>query len=73
MSTYKVLKKQIDDFYVTSVTEPQDILNRIKFCDNKEHTTLKQSKKTEEAYKMPISKRILIFCCISTLAVLLCY
>jgi lipopolysaccharide/colanic/teichoic acid biosynthesis glycosyltransferase len=58
---YKLaFKKQIDDFYVTSVSEPLAILNRTAFlCANKKHTTLKvKQKPIEEAYKMPLSKRI---------------
>jgi lipopolysaccharide/colanic/teichoic acid biosynthesis glycosyltransferase len=58
---YKLaFKKQIDDFYVTSVTPPEDILSRVKFlCINKVTSTVKISQKTtEEVYKMPLSKRI---------------
>jgi len=58
---YKLaFKKQIDDFYVTSVSEPLDILKRTVFlCANKKHATLEtQQKPIEEAYKMPLSKRI---------------
>ncbi|MFT6689393.1 MAG: lipopolysaccharide/colanic/teichoic acid biosynthesis glycosyltransferase [Saprospiraceae bacterium] len=58
---YKLaFKKQIDDFYITSVTQPQDILSRIEFlCINKKALTVKTSEKTaEKAYRMPLSKRI---------------
>lgn len=52
--------KKIDDFYVTSVTEPLAILNRTTFlCDNKKPAASKtEYKPIEEAYKMPLSKRI---------------
>jgi lipopolysaccharide/colanic/teichoic acid biosynthesis glycosyltransferase len=58
---YKLaFKKQIDDFYITSVTQPQDILSRIEFlCVNKKTSKIEVSPKiTEEVYKMPRSKRI---------------
>nr|WP_281310777.1 sugar transferase [Flavobacterium flavigenum] len=58
---YKLaFKKQIDDFYVTSVTEPEDILNRIEFlCVNKNPSRVKITQKaSEENYIMPLSKRI---------------
>ncbi|OOV17690.1 sugar transferase [Flavobacterium sp. LM4] len=53
-------KKQIDDFYVTSVTSPEDILNRIEFlCVNKNPSRVKIIQKvSEENYIMPLSKRI---------------
>jgi lipopolysaccharide/colanic/teichoic acid biosynthesis glycosyltransferase len=53
-------KKQIDDFYVTSVTAPEDILNRIEFlCVNKNPSRVKITQKvSEENYIMPLSKRI---------------
>jgi hypothetical protein len=47
-----------------SVTPPQDILSRVKFlCINKKLQPLKIAKQLKK-YKMPLSKRILIFCCI---------
>lgn len=58
---YKLaFKKQIDDFYITSVTPPQDILSRIEFlCTNKKPSKIQISQKTtEEVYRMPRSKRI---------------
>ena len=58
---YKLaFQKKIDDFYVTSVTEPLDILNRTSFlCDNRKPVAVKQEfKPIKEAYKMPLSKRI---------------
>ncbi|PXY39193.1 sugar transferase [Flavobacterium cheongpyeongense] len=53
-------KKQIDDFYVTSVTAPEDILNRIEFlCGNKNPFREKIALKApEENYIMPLSKRV---------------
>jgi lipopolysaccharide/colanic/teichoic acid biosynthesis glycosyltransferase len=60
---YKLaFKKHIDDFYVTSVTSPQDILSRIEFlCLNKKTSMVTANtalKTPEEAYKMPLSKRV---------------
>jgi lipopolysaccharide/colanic/teichoic acid biosynthesis glycosyltransferase len=58
---YKLaFKKRVDDFYVTSVTNPQDILSRVEFlCLHKKASTLvKLPAKNEEAYRMPVSKRI---------------
>jgi lipopolysaccharide/colanic/teichoic acid biosynthesis glycosyltransferase len=58
---YKLaFKKQIDDFYVTSVTAPEDILNRIEFlCINKNPSGVKKTEiVSEENYIMPLSKRI---------------
>ncbi|WP_281635383.1 sugar transferase [Flavobacterium marginilacus] len=53
-------KKQIDDFYVTSVTSPKDILERIEFlCFNKNPLRVQTIQKAiEETYIMPLSKRI---------------
>jgi lipopolysaccharide/colanic/teichoic acid biosynthesis glycosyltransferase len=53
-------KKQIDDFYVTSVTAPEDILNRIEFlCINKNPSRVKKTEiVSDENYIMPLSKRI---------------
>jgi lipopolysaccharide/colanic/teichoic acid biosynthesis glycosyltransferase len=59
--TYKkAFKKQIDDFYVPSVTNPKDILNRIDFlCKYKEPVKTKELPKvTSVEYKMPLSKRL---------------
>lgn len=52
--------KNIDDFYVTSSTNPQDILSRIQFlCNHKKYSKeIAAQKLTEEVYKMPVSKRI---------------
>lgn len=52
--------KQIDDFYVTSVTEPDDILSRVEFlCLHKNHSKAKIAQKIpEQSYIMPLSKRI---------------
>jgi lipopolysaccharide/colanic/teichoic acid biosynthesis glycosyltransferase len=56
----KAFKKQIDDFYVPSVTNPKDILNRIDFlCKYKEPVKTKELPKvTSVEYKMPLSKRL---------------
>lgn len=56
-------KKRIDDFYVSSVTNPKDILNRVEFLCIHRKPISKTNKKEipkvkEEGYKMPISKRI---------------
>ncbi|WP_339660600.1 sugar transferase [uncultured Polaribacter sp.] len=56
--------KKIDDFYVSSVTNPNDILNRVEFLCvhrkpiSKKVATKVSAKVKEEGYKMPISKRI---------------
>ena len=58
---YKLaFKKRVDDFYVTSVTNPQDILSRITFlCLHKKTSTIAKLPTTnEETYQMPLSKRI---------------
>jgi len=58
---YKLaFKKRVDDFYVTSVTNPEDILHRIEFlCVNKKASAIAKLPATnEEAYRMPLSKRI---------------
>lgn len=60
----KAFKRQIDDFYVPSVTNPKSILNRIEYlCIHKKPVSQKTTKKisdkiNEESYKMPLSKRI---------------
>lgn len=56
----KAFKKQINDFYVHSVTNPKDILNRIEFlCSHGQTKSEKEGLKVkEEGYKMPVSKRI---------------
>lgn len=58
---YKLaFKKGVNDFYVTSVTNPEDILSRIEFlCSHKKESAIaKLPAKNEEAYRMPVSKRI---------------
>jgi lipopolysaccharide/colanic/teichoic acid biosynthesis glycosyltransferase len=58
---YKLaFKKRVDDFYVTSVTNPQYILNRIEFlCLHKKVSkTEKLLEPNDEMYRMPVSKRI---------------
>lgn len=56
----KAFKKQINDFYVLSATNPKDILKRIEFlCAHGQTTREKENQKVkEEGYKMPVSKRI---------------
>jgi lipopolysaccharide/colanic/teichoic acid biosynthesis glycosyltransferase len=56
----KAFKKRIDDFYVPSVTDPKDILNRINYLCLYKEPVVKAAlpKANEEAYKMPLSKRI---------------
>lgn len=53
-------KKNIDDFYVPSVTNPKDILNRVAYlCSHKKPKSQKINEKIElENYKMPTSKRL---------------
>jgi lipopolysaccharide/colanic/teichoic acid biosynthesis glycosyltransferase len=53
-------KKHIDDFYVPSVTNPKDILNRVEYlCSHKKPKSQKINKKIQsENYKMPTSKRL---------------
>lgn len=58
---YKLaFKKRVDDFYVTSVTNPEDILIRVAFlCLHKKASKIsKLSETNEDTYRMPISKRI---------------
>lgn len=58
----KAFKKNIDDFYVHSVTSPNAILNRIKFlCEYREVEVISKKhvpKVKQEVYKMPVSKRV---------------
>jgi lipopolysaccharide/colanic/teichoic acid biosynthesis glycosyltransferase len=53
-------KKRVDDFYITAVTNPDDILVRIEFlCNRKKSSTEPKLLITpDEAYRMPLSKRI---------------
>lgn len=70
---YKLaFKKNIDDYYVQDVSNPKDIINRIEFlCKHKKPINKKETIKVqEEAYKMPVSKRIFdIFVAASVLLV----
>ena len=54
--------KHIDDFYVPSVTNPNDILNRITYlCAHRKPISRRKTevpKLKEEGYKMPLSKRL---------------
>lgn len=56
----RAFKKKIDDFYVSTVSNPKDILSRIDFlCAHKKPISKKEVPKIkEEGYKMPISKRL---------------
>lgn len=58
----KAFRKQIDDFYVSSVSNPKDILDRVEFlCTSREPINKKLKPKIEveaKSYKMPLSKRI---------------
>jgi lipopolysaccharide/colanic/teichoic acid biosynthesis glycosyltransferase len=58
----RAFKKQIDDFYVPSVTNPTDILNRVEFLSaHRKPISKKQNQKNkikDDGYKMPLSKRI---------------
>ncbi len=60
---YKLaFNKQIDDFYVTSVSNPKDILERVSYlCTHKKPVSKSPPQKVkvkDEDYKMPLSKRI---------------
>jgi lipopolysaccharide/colanic/teichoic acid biosynthesis glycosyltransferase len=56
----QAFKKRVDDYYVTSVTNPEDIIHRIEFLNlNKKASKISKLPITnEETYRMPISKRI---------------
>ena len=56
----KAFKKQINDYYVPSVSNPNEILNRIEFlCADRQTISEKESSnEKEEGYKMPVSKRM---------------
>ncbi len=59
--TYKLaFKKRVDDYYVTSVANPEDIIRRIEFlCFHKKASKIaKLPEINDEAYRMPLSKRI---------------
>ena len=65
-------KKRVDDYYVTSVTTPEDILRRIEFlCLHKKSSKLPKLPETNEyTYRMPLSKRIFdIFVALTVLLV----
>jgi lipopolysaccharide/colanic/teichoic acid biosynthesis glycosyltransferase len=53
-------KKRVDDYYVTSVSNPEDILSRIEFLHQhkKATKTVKLPETNENTYRMPRSKRI---------------
>jgi lipopolysaccharide/colanic/teichoic acid biosynthesis glycosyltransferase len=58
---YKLaFKKRVDDYYVTSVTNPNDIIHRIEFLNlNKKASKIAKLPFTnEDTYRMPLSKRI---------------
>lgn len=58
---YKLaFKKRVDDFYVTSVTNPQDIVSRIEFLclHKKASSNAKLPATDQESYRMPVSKRL---------------
>jgi lipopolysaccharide/colanic/teichoic acid biosynthesis glycosyltransferase len=50
--------KRVDDFYVTAVTAPEDIAARLQFLTVFKKKTSVTAPRTEEVYKMPLSKRI---------------
>ena len=58
----KAFRKQIDDFYVSSVSNPKDILDRVEYlCTRRKPINKKLKHKVEveeKGYKMPLSKRI---------------
>lgn len=58
---YKLaFKKRVDDYYVTSVTNPEHIICRIEFLHQhkKASKTVKLPETNENTYRMPLSKRI---------------
>jgi lipopolysaccharide/colanic/teichoic acid biosynthesis glycosyltransferase len=58
---YKLaFKKRVDDYYVTSVTNPEDIIRRIEFLHlHKKALKLPKLPETnQETYRMPLSKRV---------------
>jgi lipopolysaccharide/colanic/teichoic acid biosynthesis glycosyltransferase len=58
---YKLaFKKRVDDYYVTSVTNPEDIVRRIEFLHlhKKASKLAKLPETNEDTYRMPLSKRI---------------
>ena len=54
------LNKRVDDFYVTSTALPKNLFSRIQFlCDFKRNVNTSSSKdSTNQAYQIPISKRV---------------
>jgi lipopolysaccharide/colanic/teichoic acid biosynthesis glycosyltransferase len=70
---YKLaFKKRVDDYYVTSVTNPGDIISRIEFLHQhkKSTKTVRLPETNENTYRMPLSKRIFdIFVATSVLLV----
>ncbi|WP_445748068.1 sugar transferase [Polaribacter sp.] len=72
---YKLaFNKKIDDFYVPSVSNPKDILERVSYlCAHKKpfsKTTELKTKVKDEDYKMPLSKRIFDIVVASTVLLL---
>ncbi len=58
---YKIsFKKEVNDYYSTAVSKPEDIISRILFlCENKSNLKVAKSlEANEEEYHMPLSKRI---------------
>ena len=53
-------KKQVDDYYVTSTSLPNNLLNRIQYLHDFKNkpSSLEPVVPVQEAYKMPLSKRI---------------
>lgn len=58
---YKLaFRKRVDDFYVTSVTDPEDIIHRVEFlCQHKKASKIAKLPETNDnTFRMPLSKRI---------------
>ena len=64
--------KRVDDFYVTSNTLPEDLISRIEFLHNFKNSTpvLNAPERIDEAYRMPLSKRIFDIAVASTVLLL---
>jgi len=61
IDVYKLsFTQSVDDYYATSVTKPEDIINRIEFFNKyiKNNIKINTPRDKEEIFKMPLSKRI---------------
>jgi lipopolysaccharide/colanic/teichoic acid biosynthesis glycosyltransferase len=63
--------KRVDDFYVTTGTKPEDLINRVQYLHQHKKTNLVAAAvQTEEVYRMPLSKRIFDIAVASTVLLL---